>query len=138
MPYLALFGELPFDRYLIRIPKRWDHTTGPRPIVFIHGLGLGLLQYSFVFSHLLETLSDRPLLFLLQPQISQDILHPNYLKPMTRHQTADSLAGLLRNLGWVHSTDSFDDEAGEDSEGEIADALLDRKRTGVTLVSHSK
>ncbi|KAF9471670.1 hypothetical protein BDN70DRAFT_550661, partial [Pholiota conissans] len=29
--------------YLIRTPSNWDSATSPRPIVFLHGLGLGVL-----------------------------------------------------------------------------------------------
>lgn len=137
-----VFGDLTDKnhRYLIRTPNHWDSINGPRPIVFIHGLGLGLLQYSSVISHLLEAFSDRPLLILLQPQISQDIFHPKYLQPMTRHQMADRLAGLLHHLGWAHVDEHDDKDTTDESEDEqkIAHSLVGRRRKGVTMMSHSK
>jgi hypothetical protein len=128
------------SRYLIRIPKHWDPVTGPRPIVFIHGLGLGFLQYNFSFTHLFETFSDRPLLIPLQPQISQNIFHPQFLKPMTRHQMADRLARLLDNFGWVQLDGTGNAETSEESEDErqISSSLLGKRGTGVTMMSHSK
>ena len=86
---------------MLRIPAEWDATSSPRPIVFLHGLGLGLLQYHVFLSHLLETFTDRPILVPLQPQVSQDIFHPLFLKPLDRYQMADRLAGLIEELGWA-------------------------------------
>jgi hypothetical protein len=125
--------EFTFPRYLLRIPNTWDPLTGARPIVFIHGLGLGLLQYHIVLTHLLSAFPDCPLLVLLQPQISQDIFHPQYLKPMTRHETADRLAGLMGKLGWV----TMEGENNEDAK-RITASLIGKSKTGVTMLSHSK
>ena len=105
-------------RYLIRIPKGYNRSTGPDPIVFIHGLGLGVVQYHTVLSHLCEELSHVPLLIPLQPQLSQDIFHPRFLKPMRRHEKADLLGRLLCELGWAGS--------------------IDGANKGVTVLSHSK
>ncbi|KNZ81507.1 hypothetical protein J132_00473 [Termitomyces sp. J132] len=104
--------------YLIRIPKHWDPVTGPRPLVFIHGLGVGLLMYSNLFQHLLRQFLDRPILILLQPQITE------------------CLANLLIELGWVYHdlTDGNDTER----EREIARSLVGKRRKGVTMLSHSK
>lgn len=128
------------SRYLVRVPKHWDPVTGPRPIVFIHGLGLGFLQYNLVITHLFETFSDRPLLIPLQPQISQNIFHPQFLKPMTRHQTADRLARLMENLGWVQLDEPTEGDTSEESEEEreISSSLLGKRSNGVTMISHSK
>lgn len=118
------------------MPKHWDSETGPRPIVFIHGLGLGLLQYHRTIAHLFTTFSDRPILILLQPQISQNIFHPKYLQPMTRHQTADRLSQLLIKLGWANADMN---DAADSSEEEKQNApLISKKRKGVTMLSHSK
>ncbi|KAF5387854.1 hypothetical protein D9615_000474 [Tricholomella constricta] len=132
------FGHYDGLEYLIRVPKHWDPVTSPRPIIFIHGLGLGLLQYNSVIRHLIEQFSDRPMLILLQPQISQHIFHPDFLKPMTRHETADRLAGLISYLGWVHY-DIDEKWTSDDSEEEkeISHSLLDKRKKGVTMLSHS-
>ncbi|KAF9567350.1 hypothetical protein CPC08DRAFT_627082, partial [Agrocybe pediades] len=121
--------------YLLRIPPQWNSASTPRPVVFIHGLGLGLLQYHTVVTHLLKTFPDRPILIPLQPQISQNFFHPDFLEPPTRHQMADRIAALLQRLGWV----SLDAEENPDSEEEkeVASSLIGASQKGVTVVSHS-
>jgi hypothetical protein len=118
--------------YLIRIPVTWDSITGPRPIVFIHGLGLGLLQYQVTLYNLLHTFSDRPLLVYLQPHISQNIFHPRYLTPMTRHETAGNLADLMVKLGWVDNP-----LEGIEDKGREPPILQVKDGKGVTMLSHS-
>jgi hypothetical protein len=119
------------DRYLIRIPKNWNDASGPRPILFIHGLGLGLFQYYIFLRHLLDVVTDRPVLVLLQPQISQDIFHPQFLKPPNRRQTIQKLTSLLTELGWVCQ--------GPDGEDELKSHFLSApKAGGITVLSHSK
>ncbi|TDL29568.1 hypothetical protein BD410DRAFT_780011 [Rickenella mellea] len=111
------FGCFNGLEYLIRTPQGYSSGVGPSPVVFIHGLGLGLFQYQRFLHDLLKGHPDAPLLILLQPQISQDIIHPRYLKPMRRFETVKCLHGLLESLGW------------------IGDTLKDNK--GVTILSHS-
>jgi len=133
----ARFGSHDGLEYLVRVPKQWDRITGPRPIVFLHGLGLGLFQYSLLITHLLESFPDHPLLVLLPPHISQNIFHPNFLKPLTRHQTADRLAELLHKFGWIHPASYDDRDISEDDVGELALSLPGQKETGITVISHS-
>ena len=80
----------------------------------------------------MKAVPNRPILIPLQPHISQEIFHPNYLRPMGRHETAEVLARLLVKLGWVKDTT-------EDSASETDDRgkYLYTSR-GVTVVSHSK
>jgi len=118
------------------MPKNWDSATGHRPIVFIHGLGLGVLQYHKTIVHLFDTFRDRPVLVLLQPQISQDIFHPRYLQPMSRHEMADRLAGLFQRLDWVDLP--RDDPSESSEESEMSSSFTGKKRQGVTMLSHSK
>ncbi|KAM6495816.1 hypothetical protein JOM56_008522 [Amanita muscaria] len=122
--------------YLIRMPNNWDYTTGPRPVVFIHGLGLGFLQYSVFLSHLLNEISDRPVLVLLQPQISQDFFHPHYLKPLNRQQTVEKLRRVLTELGWVDQESVMMSD--RDTEGKTNTPLSSPfKASGITVLSHS-
>lgn len=114
---------------MIRVPRNAKHDA--QPIVFLHGLGLGLTQYQVFLSHLLKAVPDRPILVPLQPHVSQEIFHPRYLKPMGRHATAKALAGLLVELGWA-------EVPVEESGGEDATAKDPSGRRGVTVVSHSK
>ena len=75
--------------------------TGPAPVVFVHGLGLGLVQYQMILSRLLHELRDRPLLVPLQPHVSQQIFHRDFLAPKGRQETAAALRALLVELGWA-------------------------------------
>ncbi|KAF9446937.1 hypothetical protein P691DRAFT_761187 [Macrolepiota fuliginosa MF-IS2] len=124
--------------YLLRIPKDWDSTHGPRPLVFLHGLGLGLLQYHILISKLFRVFTDRPILIPLQPQISQDFFHPRFLIPVTRHQMADNLAQVLDKLGWarlgVESEQDLETDSDEEKDS-VEEVLLQRQ--GVTMLSHS-
>jgi len=113
--------------YLVHIPKAWNGANDPRPILFIHGLGLGLLQYSIFLRHLVNAMIDRPVLVLLQPQISQDFLHSRYLKPLGRCQTVEKLLSLLVELGWV-------DQGSTNASDRLTSAS---KTKGITILSHS-
>jgi len=125
-------------RYLLSRPDDWDPTNSPRPIVFLHGLGLGLLQYHGTIAHLLEQFPDRPILIPLQPQISQDFFHPHFLKPPSRHEMADCLAGLLSELGWVSLDIKADKGVDSEEEDEVTSSLVENSQRGITLLSHSK
>jgi hypothetical protein len=71
---------------------------------------------------------DRPVLVPLQPHVSQEIFHPKYLSPMGRQESANALAGLLVELGWVNAPT-------DESEPEDTTKL---EKPEVTVVSHSK
>lgn len=104
------WGEL---EYLIRIPSNWEPSnTNYPPIVFLHGLGIGMLQYQSTITDLLQRFSNSPILIVRQPSISQDIFHKRHLQPMDKDEMVESLHGLLLTLGWTTH--------------------------GVTVVSHSK
>jgi hypothetical protein len=127
--------------YLLRVPKGWNCAQGPRPLVFLHGLGLGLLQYHILISELFWVFTDRPILIPLQPQISQDFFHPRFLVPVTRHQMVDNLARVLDKLGWVHldvKTDESDENYEIDDGREAVKDVPHREKRGVTMFSHSK
>lgn len=117
-----------FD-YLVRVPRTWNPATGERPIVFWHGLGLGLVQYNLQFIDLMTSFPDRPLLIPLQPHISQDIFHPRFLTPMDRHETVECMVGLMEELGWVPE---------RNIKGDKQPSQFAPGRKGITMVSHSK
>ncbi|KAI0081737.1 hypothetical protein K474DRAFT_1612892 [Panus rudis PR-1116 ss-1] len=126
----AEIGNYNGMEYILRMPSTWSPENGPRPIVFLHGLGLGLTQYKMFLTHLLHGVPDHPVLIPLHPHVSQEIFHPRFLRPMSRHESADCLAGLLRELGWVSEAK---DESGDESEKEVHAG----KPSGVTVISHS-
>ena len=92
-------------------------------------------------THLLNAVPDTPVLIPLHPHVSQEIFHPRFLNPMSRHESADTLAGLLCELGWATKRRE-EATSGEDSEEEkrkrLAKARSEAKPHGVTMVSHSK
>ncbi|TBU32806.1 hypothetical protein BD311DRAFT_686062 [Dichomitus squalens] len=128
---VATFKDL---EYVLRIPPTWDARTGPRPLVFLHGLGLGLTQYRRFIEQLLVAVPDRPVLVPLLPHVSQEILHPRYLRPMGRHEMVEHLAGLIVELGWADNKEPTSEVS--DCEEKIK-ATDDRATKGVTLLSHS-
>uniref|UniRef100_A0A0W0FJY6 AB hydrolase-1 domain-containing protein n=1 Tax=Moniliophthora roreri TaxID=221103 RepID=A0A0W0FJY6_MONRR len=129
------YGNYGGLEYLIRIPGDWNSSQDPRPILFIHGLGLGLFQYHVLIRHLHQTFQDRPLLIILQPSVSQDVFHPRFLIPMRRQETVEHLAKLMAGLGWA---DLEQDNEYSEEEAVESNSLEKRKlRKGVTLLSHS-
>ncbi|KAF7301736.1 hypothetical protein MIND_00739200 [Mycena indigotica] len=124
--YGLKYGSYQDLEYLLYIPNGWDINTGPQPTIFFHGLGLGLLQYHPLLMDLRHHFKDRPLLFPLQPHISQNIFHSKFLDPPSRRDLADLFAGLLHQLGWVDLS-STDEDLSRDAS---------RSRT-VTVLSHS-
>lgn len=101
------------------MPRGYSRQKGPDPLILLHGLGLGIFQYQQALSHFLAELPNTPFIVPIIPQISSDIFHPRYLRPLLREEKADGLIGLLEELGWVGVADS----------GETF---------GVTVLSHSK
>ncbi|KAL1946843.1 hypothetical protein VTO73DRAFT_14947 [Trametes versicolor] len=126
--------------YVLRVPPTWNARTGPRPIVFMHGLGLGLTQYRRFLVHMFRSLPDYPILVPLLPHVSQEILHPRFLRPMGRTEMTTCLAGLLAKLGWADlddpSSDASDSEEKDPGNWRKASDSL-RTPKGVTMLSHS-
>ncbi|KAI9001046.1 hypothetical protein BD414DRAFT_473454 [Trametes punicea] len=122
--------------YVLRIPPTWNAHTGPRPIVFMHGLGLGLTQYRRFIEHIFIALPEHPVLVPLLPHVSQEILHPRFLKPMIKEEMSACLASLLSELGWADlDQPSSDCEDGAAEPMESANGV--RVPKGVTMLSHS-
>jgi hypothetical protein len=92
-----------------------------------------MLQYNNCITEFSDRFDDRPMLFILQPNVSQNFFHPRFLKPMSRHEFTEKLSGLLIKLGWA-----TDPETGDISEEDEVQTTLLGKGHGVTMVSHSK
>ena len=116
------------SRYILRIPRTWSAEKGHRPVVFLHGLGLGLTQYKLFLNHMLQEIPDRPILIPLQPHVSQEIFSSRFFEPMNRRATTVTIAELLEELGWAKR---------RDENGEVP-VPEDGASLGVTVVSHSK
>ncbi|KAI0638154.1 hypothetical protein C8Q77DRAFT_414283 [Trametes polyzona] len=126
--------------YVLRVPQGWNAHTGPRPIVFMHGLGLGLTQYRRFLEHIFTALPEHPVLVPLLPHVSQEILHPRFLRPMSRPEMTACLVGLLAELGWADleepSSDTSDSEEKSADESDKSKSAV-RVPKGVTMLSHS-
>lgn len=91
---------------MVYIPPDWKISSGQRPLLFLHGLGLGFAQYEALVNRLSRPdkgsspASSRPLLILLQPSISMNIFHPRHLRPTSRVETVSGLESLLHEYGW--------------------------------------
>jgi hypothetical protein len=81
-------------------------------------------------SYLIKSFPHRPILFPMQPHIAQQMFHPRFLAPYSRYNTADCLAALMEDLGWVNAAPP------SENEDEYAEKL--KKRLSVTVLSHSK
>jgi len=113
-----------FFRYFVFIPNNWKPENRKiRPVIFVHGLGLGLLQYLMFLTRLIRCLPEYPILVPIQAHISQDIFHPRFVSPMGRCETVKCLVGVLRSLGWVTKEN---------------DNNVPNEPAGVTMLSHSK
>ncbi|GBE79707.1 hypothetical protein SCP_0209080 [Sparassis crispa] len=133
------FGTYNGLDYVLRVPPHWSSATGPRPVVFLHGLGLGLAHYQPFISQLLRSLPNHPILIPLQPHISQQIFHPHYLKPMNRRVMSECLAGLMNKLGWVRLEEGCPQSLPKPQpytrNGEKVTQM--QSPLGVTMLSHS-
>ncbi|GAA5984768.1 hypothetical protein JCM5350_004232 [Sporobolomyces pararoseus] len=91
-------------KYLYRIPKDWnpdrngDEST--KPLVFIHGLGMGSAQYATFMSYLCSHRSfrNRPLLVLLQPHISMSFFEKTYHQPPDQETLVKSLKTVIKRF----------------------------------------
>ncbi|KAK4705167.1 hypothetical protein P7C70_g1037, partial [Phenoliferia sp. Uapishka_3] len=96
-------------RYLVRIPEGWvPDRNGPescRPLLFLHGLGMGMAQYATFLNYLStsKTLKDRPLLVLIQPNISMSFFQKGYLSPLDSTTTATGLKSIAEKWGFDKS-----------------------------------
>lgn len=93
-------------RYLVRTPPGWRpnrvSSESNRPLLFVHGLGMGLAQY-MTFVHYLSTANtfmERPVVVLLQPHISMSIFSRGYLKPPSETTTVEGIERLAQRHGF--------------------------------------
>lgn len=137
---LAPHKQTTYDppRYLLRMPEQWDPETSPRPIVFLQGLGIGILQYHHLVAHFFSEFSDRPVLVPLQPHSSHDFFHPDFLNPPGRKVMSQRLANLIQVLGWARSDDKKSSDVKLTEDDEVKSILFAKSQRGVTMVSHSK
>ena len=113
--------------YMVYVPENWDPTNAKtRPIMFFHGIGLGLFHYGILITRLLQRFSHRPLLVPIQPHVSQRIFHGSYVRPLGEQVTVGGIVGAMRNHGFVPEDDGNHETTTKDP------------TAGVTVLSHSK
>ncbi|KAJ9097607.1 hypothetical protein QFC21_004641 [Naganishia friedmannii] len=128
-----LYREGDMD-YLLRLPADWtpqkQDAEGCDPILFLHGLGVGLVSASriplfftrlkphgspFIHDplqiqnkHVLETLVQRlptnPIIVPLQPHVSMHVFHPRHLKPPGRDEMISTIKAICKR--WDFWTDA--------------------------------
>lgn len=72
------------------------------PIVFLHGLGIGLGQYMGPLRHIAH--SDRGVVILLQPGISTAIWHPRFLNAPPPKAHSDAIKAICHEYGFEKAT----------------------------------
>ena len=106
-------------RYLLRMPEGWeprpDLAEDERPLIFLHGLGMGMAQYATLVAVLGKSraLRRRPILVLLQPHISMSFFQRGFLDLPDQKRCTTGLARALRLHG------------------------MDERAGGCTVLSHS-
>jgi hypothetical protein len=101
---MGLYREGPVE-YLIRIPKGWTPDKGrthpnAMPIVYLHGLGFGLVQNHLLIKHLLKSLPTHPVVVPLAPHTAQSLFHHRHLRPWTRAELVESMKEICRKWGF--------------------------------------
>ncbi|KAK9897587.1 hypothetical protein P389DRAFT_58697 [Cystobasidium minutum MCA 4210] len=84
--------------YLIRMPELWKPgSEETRPVLFLHGLGMGLAQYASLVSYFEQhpTLKNRPVILLIQPHLSMGLFYPDHLRPPNKESTVQGLRALV-------------------------------------------
>ncbi|KAF8341415.1 uncharacterized protein EI90DRAFT_2965783 [Cantharellus anzutake] len=95
------YGTIGGLDYLIRIPSGpLDMPRGDEdrtPILFLHGVGVGLVQHLVFINNILSdtTLANRIVLIPIQPHISQTIFHPNHIHPPRKDEILRDLRLLI-------------------------------------------
>ncbi|ORY34890.1 hypothetical protein BCR39DRAFT_515410 [Naematelia encephala] len=113
--------------YLVRIPAGWTPEKGrtvdnAMPIVYLHGLGFGLLQSHLLVKHLLKSLPTHPLLIPISPHTSQAFFHPRFLRPWTRPELVEGMKAICTRWGFWNEPQT---------------GMGSRSTGGVSLMSHS-
>lgn len=92
--------------YLLYCPANWTpeaaKSQGLKPVVFLHGLGFGPVQYVTVIQGLVAPggrPAMRPVLVPLQPWESYDFFSPRFLKPWQHDEAADVIFAMLKRHG---------------------------------------
>ncbi|GFZ43636.1 hypothetical protein JCM24511_01356 [Saitozyma sp. JCM 24511] len=125
---MGLYREGPVE-YLIRIPKGWTAEKGrtqpnAMPVVYLHGLGFGLLQNHLLIKHLLKSLPTHPIVVVIAPHTSQSLFHERHLRPWNRTELVNAMKGICQKWGFWE-------------EPQTGNGVNEADVGGVSLLSHS-
>lgn len=93
-------------------PVLADGATRRRPLLFLHGLGLGLAQYGSFLTSLRDDHPDREIVALVQGQVGMSPAHRHWCRPPTMSQTCAAITRLserhdLHDVGATVLSHSF-------------------------------
>lgn len=94
--------------YLLYVPRGWRPEAvwagkAYRPILFLHGLGLGLSEYALALRALLRPHGQPapyPVVIPLQPWMSYEFFSPRFLRPWHHVEAPALLHGILTRHGF--------------------------------------
>lgn len=93
--------------YLVMEPRGWTPEAAqrgavPRPVLFLHGLGLGITEYFAMMDALLRPASGvpRPVLIPLLPWVSYEFFSPRFLRPWHAPESAHVMRRMLERHGF--------------------------------------
>lgn len=94
------------------------------PVVYMHGLGFGLMQNHLLIKHLVQSLPTHPILVPLAHHTAHAFFHERHLRPWTRTELVETIKGICRRWGFWE---------------EPRTGMCQRKSDigGVSLMSHS-
>ena len=69
-----------------------------QPLLFIHGLGMGVAQYVHLVSYLgtAKNLQERPVVILIQPHISMSFFSSDYLNPPDQKRCCEEFVQIAK------------------------------------------
>lgn len=91
-------------KYLYYCPSTWtqeqaDKGAKPVALLFLHGLGVGALEYTWSICQILGSPRrpfQRPMLMPLQPWISNDVFSNDFLAPWDPVEASETIRAMLR------------------------------------------
>ncbi|KAL1407461.1 hypothetical protein Q8F55_006894 [Vanrija albida] len=103
---------------IVRIPPGWTPEKGRTernalPIVYLHGLGFGMLQNHLLVHHLVGSLPTHPLLIPIPHYTSQAIFHKRFLRPWSRTEFTSAIKSACERWGfWTEGVNGEPDQGG--------------------------
>ncbi|GAA99822.1 uncharacterized protein L969DRAFT_43942 [Mixia osmundae IAM 14324] len=90
--------------YLLRMPPDWQPTDSHSslPILVLHGLGCGLMQYIELIRYLAskDELKNRPIVIVLQHHISMELFRKAHTRPPTRARFEAGARAMIARHGF--------------------------------------